>query len=79
MAANYLIREARIAGISERTLRRAKFKLGVISKVWEYGMRSGERWRWELPGGVDDEADKNDLDIGSGLTAAGDECTEADA
>jgi len=28
MAANYLIREARIAGISEKTLRRAKFKLG---------------------------------------------------
>ena len=28
--------------------------------------------------GVDDEADKNDLDIGSGLPAAGDECTKAD-
>src|SRR5262249_29682340 len=32
-AAVYLIRDAKTAGISERTLRRAKFKLGVISKV----------------------------------------------
>jgi len=62
MAANYLIREARIAGISEKTLRRAKFKLGVISKVWPYGRSSGQRWGWQLPRGVDDEAQKNGLD-----------------
>jgi hypothetical protein len=47
--ANHLIREARLAGISERTLRRAKFKLGVISRVWPYGTRQGDRWSWELP------------------------------
>jgi len=44
-----LIREAKIAGISEKTLRRAKFKLGVISRVWEWGSQAGDRWSWELP------------------------------
>jgi hypothetical protein len=48
-SANYLIREARLAGISERTLRRAKYKLGVISRVRRYGTRPGDRWSWELP------------------------------
>jgi hypothetical protein len=27
----------------------AKYKLGVISRVWPYGASAGERWSWELP------------------------------
>jgi RecA-family ATPase len=45
--ANSLIREARQAGITEKTLRRAKFKLGVISKVWACGRE--RTWVWQLP------------------------------
>jgi putative DNA primase/helicase len=56
-AAIYLIRDAKTAGISERTLRRAKFKLGIISKVWPYGLHGGDRWGWELPGGEKPEGE----------------------
>jgi hypothetical protein len=42
----YVLRQAKLAGISERTLRRAKFKLGVIARVWPYDKN---RWAWELP------------------------------
>lgn len=42
-------REARAAGISERTLRRARHRLGVEShKVGRPGER-GQRWVWRLP------------------------------
>lgn len=49
MGAKYVIHDAKIAGISERTLRRAKYKLGVISSVWPYGGGGDDRWQWELP------------------------------
>ena len=48
--ANDVIRLAKRAAISERTLKRAKRDLGVRS--WKFGSGSGSRWFWELP---DDE------------------------
>jgi putative DNA primase/helicase len=47
--ANYVIREAKLTGISEKTLRRAKYKLGVISRIFPYSGGGGDRWAWELP------------------------------
>ena len=48
--ANDVIRLAKRAAVSERTLKRAKRDLGVRS--WKFGSGSGSRWFWELP---DDE------------------------
>jgi hypothetical protein len=45
--ADEVIRLAKLAGISERTLKRAKCDLSVRS--WKFGSGSGSRWFWELP------------------------------
>jgi hypothetical protein len=45
--ANDVIRLAKTAGVSERTLKRAKRDLGVSS--WKRGSGPGSRWFWELP------------------------------
>lgn len=42
-----VIRLARLAAVSERTLKRAKRDLGVRS--WKFGSGPGSRWFWELP------------------------------
>lgn len=43
-------REARSAGISERTLKRAKQQLGVVvERIGEPGVRGGGAWYWALP------------------------------
>ncbi len=43
--------EARTAGISERTLKRAKQALGVdVEREGEAGKRGGGTWYWSLPG-----------------------------
>lgn len=48
--ANDVIRLAKLAGVTVRTLKRAKRNLGVRS--WKEGSGPGSRWLWELP---DDE------------------------
>ena len=47
LPANDVIRLAKRAAVSERTLKRAKHDLGVHS--WKFGSGSGSRWFWELP------------------------------
>lgn len=44
-----VLRDARNAGLSERTVRRAKAKLGVVAKrQGDPGKRGGGKWKWEL-------------------------------
>ena len=50
LPANEVIRLAKQAAVSERTLKRAKRDLRVRS--WKFGSGAGSRWFWELP---DDE------------------------
>jgi hypothetical protein len=47
LPANDVIRLAKLAAVSERTLKRAKRDLGVCS--WKLGSGAGSRWFWELP------------------------------
>ena len=47
LPAKDVIRLAKLAAVSERTLKRAKRDLGVRS--WKFGSGSGSRWSWELP------------------------------
>jgi len=49
------LRHTKRAGISEKTLRRAKFKLGVISRNRSYG-HLGNHWAWELPATKEEQA-----------------------
>jgi hypothetical protein len=43
-----IVAEARKAALTPRTLKRAKKRLGVVSKLLGYG--SNGRWQWRLPG-----------------------------
>jgi hypothetical protein len=45
--ANDVIRLAKLAGVSERTLKRAKRDLSVSS--WKHGSGPGSQWFWQLP------------------------------
>jgi hypothetical protein len=57
--ASDIIEDAEDAGISEKTLRRAKKLLGVIAyREGEAGKRGAGRWLWKLP--IADLAIKND-------------------
>jgi hypothetical protein len=47
VAANEVVKLARLAAISERTLKRAKHDLHVRS--WKHGSGRGSRWFWQLP------------------------------
>ena len=49
-----MLKEAKGAGISERTLERAKGKLGVRTvRKYREGKRGLDGWVWELPGDID--------------------------
>jgi putative DNA primase/helicase len=43
--AKQVLAEAKDAGIAERTLKRAKSGLGIVSR------KDGDHWTWSLPGG----------------------------
>jgi hypothetical protein len=59
--ASDIIEDAEDAGISEKTLRRAKKLLGVVAyREGEAGRRGAGRWLWKLP--IADLATKNDKD-----------------
>jgi hypothetical protein len=51
VAANEVVKLARLAAISERTLKRAKRDLRVRS--WKQGSGQGSRWYWQLPNDPD--------------------------
>jgi len=63
-------RDAREAGLSEKTVKRAKAMLGVVTRrQGETGRRGAGKWAWELPqlSRQDDLESQNDLEGQEGL------------